>query len=153
MNSKTKTTNMFAATSEDLPLFSGFALTAAAEMPDTIHVSIPDSVGNIHHFIAYTPEQAPLFDLNDPETWAHHYDNYTVEALAVLTTSGLDGALRLDTYLETYPACNMINYRIECKYREAMRLYATALGITVQENPNVTYDGCYRLSDAMKNKR
>jgi hypothetical protein len=36
---KTQTMNMFAATNEDLPIISGFALTQAAEMPQT--VSIP----------------------------------------------------------------------------------------------------------------
>lgn len=63
---KRSTANMFAATSEDLPLFSGFALTQAAEMPTRV----------IHLTLCGPSAGRPLCDINKAQAKEQGHEFY-----------------------------------------------------------------------------
>jgi hypothetical protein len=74
-------------------------------------------------------------------------DNYEIQAMAIIETSGLAGIQRIEEWIDDHRVSYF--YKEQVSYQRALILYAESIGIKVNQRGNVTYNGFYRLSDAI----
>jgi hypothetical protein len=137
---KRHTVNMFAATNEDLPLFCG--MTVDVEVAEFKPVEV----------VAEETLSMPMFPDIMPtmaeRAGAAGYNNDIIATLAICETSGLDGVRRIEEWIDDDHRLGRMSQVTE-NYKRGLMLYAAELGIEVDENPNVTFDGWYDLYEAM----